>query len=132
MRPAVPDDLPMLRAIRDRAGADALSDPALVTDELLDRLIAAEAVTVWDDGAIAGFAAVDGATIHLLVDATRRHRGIGRDLLASASDAVRAAGHPAAALCLSADSSAARHYRAAGWMEAGRAPTGGRILKRPS
>ena len=44
LRPVVAADLPALMAIRDRAGADALSDPALVTEADVSRLIAADSV----------------------------------------------------------------------------------------
>jgi GNAT superfamily N-acetyltransferase len=118
LRPAVEADLPALLAIRDRAGPDALSDPALIDGALLRRLAAAGAAVVWDHEGIAGFAAVDGEMVHLLVDAERRGGGIGRALLAWACDALRGAGHAAAVVALSRESTAARHYRAAGWMAA--------------
>src|SRR5665213_908705 len=73
LRPAVPADLRCLAAIRDASGADALSDPALVADAELRRLVGAGAVAVWEeDGEIAGFGAADSAAIHLLVAAGAR------------------------------------------------------------
>lgn len=129
-RAAAAADLPRLLAIRDAAGDGALSDPALLTD--LRGLIANGAAMVWDEaGDIAGFAAVDGDTIHLLVDPARRDRGIGRDLLAWACGAVRDSGHRAAIVALAPNGSAERHYRAAGWQTAGRSATGGAVLKKP-
>jgi GNAT superfamily N-acetyltransferase len=132
LRPAVSADLPALLAIRDRTGADALSDPALIKEVDLRRLIVAGAVMVADNaGSIAGFAAIDGDRIHLLVDTAQRSKGVGRTLLAWARDAVREAGHVAAIITLAAESTAERHYRAAGWVEIDRSPTGGVVLKKP-
>jgi GNAT superfamily N-acetyltransferase len=129
LRPAVPADLAALLAIRDAAGPDALSDPALVTE---DRLIAAEPLMVCDDaGRVVGFAAVDCAAIHLLVDSSARGTGIGRELLAAASAAIKNAGHSAATLTLTPGSTAERHYRAAGWSRTGQTRAGGTILKKP-
>jgi GNAT superfamily N-acetyltransferase len=132
LRPAAQADLPTLVAIRDRAGADALSDPALVTEADLHRLIAAGAVMVADEtGSIVGFAGIDGDRIHLLVDTARRSKGIGRALLAWACAAVCEAGHNAATLTLAAENTAERHYHAVGWGEIGRSPAGGVVLKKP-
>jgi GNAT superfamily N-acetyltransferase len=132
LRPAVAADLPRLVAIRDGAGPDALSDPALVGEEELRRLIAAGAVSVWDeDGEPGGFAATDGGAIHLLVDTAARGRGAGRELLAASCAAVAQAGHAAATLSLAPDAAAERHYRAAGWNVAGRTAAGGVVLNKP-
>jgi GNAT superfamily N-acetyltransferase len=132
LRPAVPADLGRLLAIRDTAGDDALSDAALIAEGDLARLIAADAVAVWEeDGRIEGFAAVDGGAIHLLVDATARGTGIGRALLDAACARAKRAGHAAAVLSIPADGGAERHYRAAGWLDAGSSPTGGLVLKKP-
>jgi GNAT superfamily N-acetyltransferase len=132
LRPAVVADLPALLAIRDRAEGDALSDPELAGEADLRRLIATGAVTVSAQAdEIAGFAAVDGDCIHLLVDTTQRSRGIGRDLLAAACAAVAASGHGAATIALPAGAAAERHYRAAGWQATGQTPAGGMVLKKP-
>jgi len=132
LRLAAAADLPRLMAIRDRSGPDALSDPAAVAEDLLRRLIAAGAVTVCEeDGAIAGFAAIDGGAIHLLVDPAQRSRGIGRALLAAACVALKDAGAGAATLTLAPQSRAERHYRAAGWSEIGRGASNGLVLKKP-
>jgi GNAT superfamily N-acetyltransferase len=132
LRPAIPADLPMLLAIRDAAGVDALSDPALVIEAELRRLIATGLVTVWEEGGqVAGFAVADAGTIHLLVDTTRRGKGGGRELLAAACAALKAAGHVAATLTLAPGGTAERHYRAAGWLAAGETPMGGTVLKKP-
>jgi GNAT superfamily N-acetyltransferase len=131
LRPAAPADLTRLLAIRERSGADALSDPALVDEDELARLIADGAVRVWDEaGAPVGFAVVDGAIIHLLVASAARSKGVGRTLLAYACNCVKEAGHAAATVSLAAGSTAAPHYRAAGWVEAGRSATGGLVLKK--
>ncbi|HWB50413.1 MAG TPA: GNAT family N-acetyltransferase [Stellaceae bacterium] len=123
--------MPALLALRDGAGADALSDPALMTEALLRRLIADGAAILWDNaGGIAGFAAVEGAAVHLLVDPDRRGGGLGRALLAWGCAAVRAAGHDAVVVSLPPGGTAERHYRAAGWVRAG-ATTGGPVLKKP-
>jgi GNAT superfamily N-acetyltransferase len=132
LRPAVAPDLSALLAIRDRSGADALSDPALIAEADLRRLIAGGTVMAADErGAIAGFAAIDGDHIHLLVDTAQRNKGLGRALLAWACDALREAGHAAALLTLTAESTAERHYRAAGWVETGRSSAAGVVLKKP-
>jgi GNAT superfamily N-acetyltransferase len=132
LRRAVAGDLPALLAIRDRSSADALSDPARANEGLLRRLIDSGTVVVWDDARVAGFAATDGAAIHLLVDSARRGGGIERALLDWARDAVRDAGHVAAVITLAPGSTAERHYRAAGWVEAGGDRTREVILKKPS
>jgi GNAT superfamily N-acetyltransferase len=132
LRPAVPADLPSLLAIRAAAGVDALSDPALVAEADLRRFIAAHVLFVWEDeGSVAGFFATEGTATHLLVASEHRSKGIGRELLAASCVALRAAGHAEATLTLVPGSTAERHYRAAGWAEAGRSPTGGAVLKKP-
>ena len=132
IRQAVAADLPRLLAIRDASGPDALSDPALLDAESLARMIAAGAVTVWDDGAaVAGFAAVEGAAIYLLAETAARGKGIGRELLADACARVRRRGCMTATLSLAPGAEAARHYRAAGWIEAGYTGSGGLVLKKP-
>jgi GNAT superfamily N-acetyltransferase len=129
LRPAVPADLTALLAIRDAAGPDALSDPALVTE---DRLIAADAVTACDEaGRVVGFAATGGAAVHLLVDSGARGTGVGRELLAAACAAVKQAGHATATLTLAPGSTAEHHYRAAGWRRTGQTRAGGMVLKKP-
>jgi len=132
LRSAVAADLPTLLAIRDQAGDDALSDPAPISETGLCEMIAAGAVSAWEeDGAIVGFAAIVGVAIHLLVDPTQRSKGIGRALLADACDRVKAAGHVAARLSLPPGSAAERHYIAAGWRIAGTTVAGGTVLNRP-
>ena len=131
-RPAVPADLERLLAIRDGAGADALSDPALIDDDDLARLIAAGAVAVWEeDGRVMGFSAAEGGAIHLLVDTACRGKGVGRALLEAACTMLKEAGCAVATLSVAICGSAKRHYRAAGWKEAGPSPTGGIVLKKP-
>ena len=131
LRPAIAADLSRLLAIRDASGADALSDPAMIVETDLARSITAGTVSVWDEnGQLQGFAAVDGAAIHLLVAATERGKGVGRALLDAACARAQQAGC-AATLSIPAGGSAERHYRAAGWIEAGTSPTGGLVLKKP-
>jgi GNAT superfamily N-acetyltransferase len=132
LRPAVAADLPALIAIRDDAGDDALSDPALVGEAGVARLVAAGAVVAWtEDGRVAGFAAIDGSILHLLVDSAARGKGVGRELLAAACVCVKQAGHAGATLSLAPGGSAERHYRAAGWTVIGRSERGGTVLQKP-
>jgi GNAT superfamily N-acetyltransferase len=132
LRPAVPADLARLLEIRDAAGEDALSDPALVDADALARMIAAGKVSVWTVAErIAGFAAACGATIHLLADSGHRGGGIGRALLADACARVKAGGETLATLTLAPGGGAEPHYRAAGWAVAGRSEPGGRVLQKP-
>jgi GNAT superfamily N-acetyltransferase len=132
LRPAVPADLKRLLEIRDGSGADALSDPALVGEADLAGLIAAGAVSAWQgNGRVVGFAAASVGTIHLLVDPAHRGKGGGRELLAAACTELRKAGYSTASLTLAPDSSAERHYRAAGWVLVGKSPRGGLVLQKP-
>jgi GNAT superfamily N-acetyltransferase len=132
LRPAVPADLKRLLEIRDGSGADALSDPVLVGDADLADLIAAGAVLAWlGDGRVVGFAAANGGTIHLLVDSAHRGKGGGRELLAAACARLGKAGYRTASLTVAPDSGAERHYRAAGWLLAGKSPRGGLVLQKP-
>ena len=136
IRAAASADLPALLAIRNAAGAERLSDPRGVSDALLRRATEAGAAWVWQAAAeaIAGFAAVDlgaGAIIALLVAPGQQGRGIGRALLAACCEALRQAGHAAAAIALEPGTPAERHYRAAGWSET-TSPDGGHlILQKP-
>ena len=131
-RLATAADLSALLALRDAAGVDALSDPVLLTEGLLRRLVTAQALTVWDEaGEVVGFAALDGGAICLLVRADQRSKGIGRKLLAKGCAALKAAGHTTGTVTLAAGSTAERHYRAAGWDETSRTATGGVVLKKP-
>ena len=132
LRPAVAADLPRLVAICDGSGDDALSDPMLIREVDLRRLIASASVTVWDEaGNVAGFAALDSAAIHLLVDTTRRGRGVGRALLDWACCSLRQAGHAKATITLARADAAQRHYLATGWRVAGRNAAGGTVFKKP-
>jgi GNAT superfamily N-acetyltransferase len=131
LRPAIAADLPTLLAIRDRSGADVLSNTSRMDEPLLRRLIDSGGAAVWDDGGIAGFAATDGAAIHLLVDSARRGGGIGRALLDWACDAIRDAGYAAAVVTLAPGTTAERHYRAVGWVEAVGEATSELVLKKP-
>jgi GNAT superfamily N-acetyltransferase len=134
LRPGVPADLSRLLEIRDGAGADALSDPALATAPELARLIAAGAVQVWDEGRVVGFAAIDtddGTIRALLVASDHRGKGIGRALLEAACTALRNSGHRIATLNLPAGGTAERHFRDAGWNEVRRSVGGEAVLQKP-
>ncbi len=136
IRGASSSDMPLLFAIRDSARENPLSDPAAVTERDTARLIEQGACWVWQqkDGTIAGFSAADlraGTVVALLVAPGHEGRGIGRALLGTACAALRAAGHRDATLRAEAGSRAERHYRAAGWIDAGTNGRGGLILRKP-
>ena len=124
IRPATLADLPAICEIRDNAGAERLSDPRAATEVVLRRAIDGAAAWVWQEAGqpIAGCAAIDaapGAIVALLVAPGQQGRGIGRALLAACCAALRGAGHAAATIALEPGAAAERHYRAAGWTDAG-------------
>jgi GNAT superfamily N-acetyltransferase len=135
LRRAIAGDLPRLYGIRDSAAEDALSDPSVLTEPLLARLLEHGWVSVSEepDGRIAGFAAADprdGRICALLVAPGHEGEGIGRALLAASCEALRTAGHRVATLSLPAGSRAERHYRAAGWTALGDDANGGRVFRK--
>ncbi|HVB17303.1 MAG TPA: GNAT family N-acetyltransferase, partial [Stellaceae bacterium] len=134
-RPATRADLPGIFAIRDGAGDERLSNPHSVTEALAQRRIDAGALWVWQEETqpVAGFAAVATATgtiEALLVAPGQEGRGIGRALLKVACDVLRHAGHRTATLRIEAGIPAERHYRAAGWTDAGCSAKGELIFKK--
>ncbi|HTZ35284.1 MAG TPA: GNAT family N-acetyltransferase [Stellaceae bacterium] len=132
LRAGLPADLPRLLAIRDAAGADALSDPRRIGEPMLRRRLGTGDVAVWqEDGAVCGFVAVDGATLHLLVDSAARGQGIGRALLAEGCRRLAERGTRTASLSLPPAGTAEPHYRVAGWRPATGSAGAARRLQKP-
>jgi GNAT superfamily N-acetyltransferase len=135
IRLATAADIPGIFKIRDGAGANRLSDPSVVTQAHVRRSIDNAALWVWQEDAapIAGFSgsdARDGSIWALLVAPGHEGKGIGRALLKAACDGLRGAGLAAATIALEPDTPAERHYRAAGWTDAG-TTKGELILTKP-
>jgi GNAT superfamily N-acetyltransferase len=124
IRLATRGDIPRIFEIRNSVGENRLSDPNAVTTGDVQRFIDNAALWVWQeaDGLIAGFSgsdAGDGSIFALFVAPGHEGKGIGRALLETACDALRAAGHQTAMLTTEPDTRAERHYRAAGWTTTG-------------
>ncbi|MGE0716034.1 MAG: N-acetyltransferase family protein [Alphaproteobacteria bacterium] len=126
IRPATAADIPDIWRIRMAVTENLLSDPGKVTRADADRVIADDAMWVWDEaGEIQGFSAVDtrdGSVWALFVAPGHDGRGIGRALLARACQRIRAAGWGTATLSTGAGTRAEGFYRKAGWIENGRSP----------
>ena len=127
IRRARPEDAPALAAVHVRAWRHAYADIVAVEDmptecwrrERWDALLAEGAeVHVFDqDGAVAGFAALDGNELRALyVDPPAQGAGVGSALLTAAVDALRAAGHREAYLwTFEANGLARAFYERHGW-----------------
>ena len=125
IRPATPGDLPRIFEIRNAVGENRLSDPSRVTEADTVRFIDNGALWVWQeaDGLVTGFSGsdrCDASIWALFVAPGHEGKGIGRALLKTACDALRAAGHEVAVLTTEPGTRAERHYRADGWTEPGR------------
>jgi GNAT superfamily N-acetyltransferase len=136
IRPATRADIPRLFEIRNSVGENRLSDPSVVTEADAARFIESGALWVWQeaDGLITGFSAGDardGTIWALFVAPGHEGKGIGRALLKTACDALRAAGHQTAMLTTAPGTRAERHYRADGWSDAGHNDKGELILRKP-
>ncbi len=136
IRLATRADLTHLLEIRDGAGDDPLADPSAVGEAQAASLIDDAALWVWQEaaGPIAGFAGIDhrdGSVWALLVAPGHEGKGIGRALLQTACDALRAFGHDTVTLRLGPRSRAERHYLADGWTEVGLGPKGELIFRKP-
>lgn len=129
LRPAVPQDIPMLHAVRVSVRENRLSDPSRITPEqYASRMTPPEGAWVAElDGVVAGFAIADFPSRSiwaLFVTPGLEGRGIGRALLQRVTASLEAAGPGTIHLSTEAGSRAARVYAAAGWTEVGRLPNG--------
>jgi GNAT superfamily N-acetyltransferase len=136
IRLATRADIPRIFEIRCSVGENRLSDPSAVTEAHARWFVDAGALWVWQeaDGLITGFSGSDkrdGSIWALFVAPGHEGKGIGRALLKTACDGLRAAGHVTAVLTTEPGSRAERHYRADGWTVAGTSKTGELVLQKP-
>jgi GNAT superfamily N-acetyltransferase len=128
IRRATVADIPRLREIRDSVRENRLSDPSRVTLADYQWHVAHAPIHVWDEGGvIKGMAAGDprdGSIWALFVDPAFEGHGIGRALIAAATNAVAAAGHRVATLSTEPGTRAERFYRLNGWIDQGRTDRG--------
>jgi GNAT superfamily N-acetyltransferase len=136
IRPATLSDIPRIFEIRDSVGENRLSDPGAVTKAETPWFVENGALWVWQeaDGLITGFSGSDkrdGSIWAVFVAPGYEGKGIGRALLKTACDALRAAGHGTAVLTTGPGTRAERHYRADGWSLAGTNANGDLMLQKP-
>lgn len=135
-RRATHDDIPRIMEIRHGVHENRLRDPTSVTAADCAAFIDRAEMWVWvEDGQILGFSAGDprdGSIWALFVDPANEGRGIGRALLALASDTVRFAGFDTATLNTEPGTRADRFYRLNGWVETGRSAKGEVVFQRRS
>ena len=136
IRLATRSDIPRIFEIRDSTHEAPLSDPNSVTEAGIAWFIDNRALWVWEeaDGLVTGFSAGDardGSIWALLVAPGHEGKGIGRALLKTACDALRAAGHTAAVLTTEPGTRAEQHYRAGGWTVAETTQKGGLVFQKP-
>jgi GNAT superfamily N-acetyltransferase len=129
LRSARPEDVPEINALRLVVRENRLSDPSWLTDELTMRAISEDGCGwVWEEGGrILGFCItrdVDASIWALFVDPEAEGRGIGRSLLAPATERLRALGHQVAQLTTDPGTRAERFYLAQGWHLVGPAERG--------
>lgn len=129
LRPAVAGDVPRLAAIRAAVRENRLSRPERVTTADYHAAVAQGLCWVWEDEAgVQGFASGEasnaGHVWALFVDPAAEGRGAGSALLACITDVLWARGHRRLTLTTAPGTRADRLYRAAGWTDVGRSPTG--------
>lgn len=129
-------DLSHIAAIRDSVGAGGFTDPAAIGDAAMAALIREGSLWVWQEGEgdLAGFAAAElsaGAIAALFVAPGHDGKGIGRALLHTACEALRAAGHQQARVHVPIGGSGERHFRAAGWLAVEPAAGRNRVFQKP-
>jgi GNAT superfamily N-acetyltransferase len=135
IRLATHSDIPCIFEIRDSVHENRLSDPSAVTEADAVWFIDHGALWVWQEagGLITGFSGSDkrdGSIWALFVASGHEGKGIGRALLKTACDALRASGHRAATLTTGAGTRAERHYRADGWTVTGKTARGDLIFQK--
>lgn len=129
LRPALPEDVSAMHALRMSVRENALSDPSRVTAADYERRLA-QPQTSWvaEEGSnIVGFAIADlpsRSIWALFVKPGFEGRGIGRSLLQQVTQSLAAAGPGEIHLSTEAGTRAERVYAAAGWSRAGRLPNG--------
>jgi GNAT superfamily N-acetyltransferase len=136
IRLATSGDIARIFEIRFGVNENRLSDPSVVTEAHVARFIADGALWVWQeaDGLITGFSGSDkrdGSIWALFVAPGHDGKGIGRALLKTACDALRAAGHTTATLTTEPGTRAERHYRADGWSVTGTSHKGELVFQKP-
>jgi GNAT superfamily N-acetyltransferase len=131
-RPTVPDDVDALFEVRSRTREHGLSKQQLAEIGVTPESVAADIVSgkvkswiCWDGSAPVGFCNGDsetGEVLVLAVLADYEGRGIGKRLLASVVEALRAAGCGTLWLAASSNPAARSHgfYRHLGWRPTGR------------
>jgi len=128
IRPATPQDLPRIYAVRHGTAENKLDDPSLVTPDEVDWYLREGVFLVAEDEeAVQGFTCVNPQTGYvwaLFVIDGRQGRGFGTALLEAAMARLRAAGHRQSFLATGAGSRAEGFYASRGWQAMGRAHDG--------
>ena len=122
IREATSDDIAAMHAIRMAVRENRLSDPGWLTPAIYRACLAdAGSANTWvceTERGIAGFATgrvVERDIWALFVDPAQEGRGIGKALLAAATEWLFARNVATIELCTTADTRADRFYRQAGW-----------------
>jgi GNAT superfamily N-acetyltransferase len=129
LRPAMPEDIAAMHALRMSVRENRLSDPSKVTAADYERRLARPGTSwVAEDGpGIVGFAIADlpsRSIWALFVKPDLEGRGIGRSLLQQVTQSLAAIGPGTMHLSTEAGTRAEQVYAAAGWSQAGRLPNG--------
>ena len=126
IREATSDDIAAMHAIRMAVRENRLSDPGWLTPAVYRACLAdAGSANTWvceTEHGIAGFATgrvVQQDIWALFVDPAQEGRGIGKALLAAATEWLFARGVAAIELSTTPDTRADRFYRQAGWRRGG-------------